>query len=642
MPKWTSQSTHTDLAAFCDDPRVKVELRRRRRRIILLAIAVCAVIGFSAKPAYQALRKTQIDRNLEAAKSAARVEDWGTARNKARSVLLARPTDFEAFRVWHRALSKMGEPRTYMVAANLFMDPRATREDRLEALGVLARQAPEAVALSAYASLDETLREEPAAIAAVSPLFTRRGQTALVEKVLRKHSSPASDPAIRLELIRVLCAAPTAERINEARDLLAALIEENASEPALEAILILGETAGGLAKGKPLPPLPDWVQVQPKATTLHHLLALHPAIDAAAGGADNLFQNAIDRFIDVDPGTLGTWLIRHEQTARAANLLVESAKTSPTAFTARLHALLREQRAAEVAALLANPPVACDLVDLELARAAAARMMGDSAAETSAWDQALKNAAFDQSRNRFLEIGKYADSLSVAGIVEDSWVAAVRIGWGPIPLYSDLQSVIGSLAAKGRSEDLLAMCRTLLRFEPQNPDLINNFHYLGLLHEVTAPADTAAALNTLISAHPDRPEFRSALALAYLMSDQPAKALEEIAILKDTKRISPLMLRALEGSARLLAGETAAGNALLVEINWRLFMRSESLAFRRLLTRLEIQNLPLPPMEQIAPALDVDNVPAWKRAVERLEKERAQDRLPALPVPRMLDIEIPN
>jgi hypothetical protein len=631
MPKWNPQSVHSDLAAFSDDPRVKEQLRRRRRRIIAITVLAALVLGFGSPPAYRVLRKLSIDRNLEAAKAAARLEDWGSARNKARSVLLARPGDFDAYRIWCRALSHMGEPRTYLVAAHLFMHPDATREDRLFALGVLARQGPEAVALSAYASLDESMREDPAALAAISPLLTRRGETALVEKVLREASS--AEPAMRLELLRALCSVPTQERVAEARAIFAELIAANASETALEALLILGETPGGLAKGDPLPPLPDWVNAQPKATTLHHLLALHPAIDEAAGGADNVFQRAIDRFLDVDPGTLGTWLIRHEKTARAANLLTEAAKTSPTAYIARLHALLREKRQNEIAALLANPPAASDLVDLELARAAAARMMNDSAAEANAWERALNNAAFDQSRNRFLEIGKYAATVGTKDVIDDSWVAAVRIGWGPIPLYRDLQPVFASLATQSRSEDLLAVSRTLLRFEPQNPDLINNFNYLGLLHEVIAPADAAAALETLIADHPDRPEFRSALALAHLMADQPDKALQQIALLKDAKRVSPLMLRALEGSARILAGENAAGSALLDGINWRAFMRAEALAFRRLLTRLEIQSLPLPPMEQIAPAPDIDNVPAWKRAVERLEKERAKDILPSLPMP---------
>lgn len=635
MAKWNPQSIHTDLAAFSDDPRVKEQLRRRRRKIILISASLVILVGFGTRPAYRAFRKMQIDGNLEAAKAAARVEDWGDARNKARSVLLARPGDFDAYRVWHKALSHMNEPRTYLVATNLFMDSRATKEDRLDALGVLARQGPEAVALSAYASLDDSMRNEPAALAALAPLLVRRGEVGLVEKTLRGCSSAGSDPSIRLELLRSLCSKPSKERLDEARSIFAGLMADNASEVALEALSILGETPGGLAKGGALPALPEWVQAQPQATTLHHLLALHPAIDEAGEASDNIFQKAVDRFLEVDPGMLGTWLIRHGKTARAANLLTEAAMTSPSAYIARLHALLRENRASEVAALLAAPPPACDLVDLSLAKVAAARMMKDPTAEANAWTQALNNAAFDQSKNRFLEVGLFASTLRASKAMDDSWIAGVRVGWGPIPLYRDLQGVFTSLASQSRSEDLLAMFRTLLRFEPSNPDLINNYHYLALLQEVESPADAVKALEKLVADHSDRSEFRSALAFAYLMEEKPEQALAQIDHLEHSKRISPEMVRALNGVGKLLAGDAEAGRALLAGINWRLFMRSESLAFRHMLTRLEIQNLPLPPMDQIPPAPELDNVPAWKRAVERLEKERARDVLPSLPVPKI-------
>jgi hypothetical protein len=639
MPKWSPQTAHTDIAAFSDDPRVRKIVLRHRIIVASITVAVLAIIGFSAKPAYRAFRNYQINRILESARAAARTEDWGTARNRARSVLLARPGDFDAYRIWHEALSHMNEPRTHLVAANLFVDPRSTRTDRLTALGVLARQGPEAVALAAYASLDESLREDPAALAALSPLLTRRGQTALVEKVLRESPAAATDPGMRLELLRALCSQPTAERVAEAREIFAKLIADNHSEAALDALLILGETPGGLAGGPPLPPLPEWIRNQSKATTLHHLLASHPAIDSIPEAADVLIERSIERFLAVDPGVLGTWLIRHNRTQRAAELLAEAATSDGPAYIARLHALLREKDSAAVTELLANPPDSADLVDLELAKAAAARIQNDPAAESNAWTQALNHAAFDQSRNRFLEIGKYAVSLNATTAADDAWVAGIRIGWGPIPLARDLEPVLLSLATKGRSEDLLAIYRTLLRFEPQNPDLINNFYYLALVHGVVAPADVVSALETLVATHPDRPEFRSALAMAFLMNGQPGQTLEQIPHLEQSPRVSPLMRRALEGTALTVNGKPELGSPLLADINWRAFLRQESLAFRNILTELEFRDLPIPDLADLQPEIDTgtdpESVPAWRRAVERLEKERAQDVLPPLPIPRI-------
>ncbi len=633
MANRTALTTLHDPTETSEDTPVKRDFGPRWSRTLILLVVAIGLIVVSAKPGYRAVRTLLINRNLEGAKTAARVEDWGTARNLAHSVLLARPDDFEAFRVWHLALSHLGEPRTYLVAASLFINPRATREDRLVALKTLALQAPQAVALSAYASMSKDMQEEPAAIAALSPLLTQRGETAFVGRVLRKTSTRTTDPAIRLELLRSLCCSPTPERVAEARTIFAELIDANASEPALEGLRLLGETPGGLAPGAPLPPLPEWVNLQPKATTLHHLLALHPTIQAAPDRADAVIESAISRFLAVDPGTLGTWLIRHNKSARAAELLANRAATNPTAFIAYLHALLREKRNAEITAALSATPPGCDLVELELVKVAIARFQRDSAGETNAWNRALINAAFDQSRNRFIEVGKFASLLGNSKVVEDSWVAAVRIGWGQIPLYRDLKQVFASLASQSRSEDLLAMYAVLLRFEPQNAELLNNYYYLALLHQVAPPAAIAKALEELTAAHPKATGFLPALTMAYLMADDPAAALRQLPAMKASKLVSPLACRALEASALLLTGETEAGRAELQGVDWSVFMRCESLAFRNLLNRPKFENLPLPEIKELPPAPDIDTIPAWRKAVERLERDRQRDVLPALPAP---------
>ena len=641
MAKWTTQSTERDIAEFSDDPRVKAALRKRRRRISISILICLSIIGLCARPSYRYVREMLINRNLEGARAAVRLEDWGTARNLARSVLIARSGDYEALQIWFHALSHLGEARTYIVAAGIFVDARASRTDRLDALKVLALQAPQAVAFSAYASLPKDMQQEPAAIAALAPLLTFRGEVTIVEKVLRAVPPEAKTPAIRLELLRSLCVHPTPERIGEARALFVELIEAKLPVPALEALNILGETPGGLDPGEPLPSLPDWVNLQPKATTLHHLLALHPQLKAARSSPDAIIQGAIDRFLGVDPGTLGTWLIRHNQSARAVELLAEPAKTSPTAYVARLHALIREKNTDELAIAMNQAPASCDPVELELIKVAAARLRKDPAAESVAWNQALDRAALDQTRNRFLELVKYAEMLNVPKVYEDAWVAAIRFGWGQIPLYQDLRKVFGSLAAQSRSEDMLAMCSTLLRFEPQNAELLCNYYYLALLHGVATPAAIVKQLEELTAANPEATDFVPALTTAYLMADQPAAALQKIKVMKGSKRVTPLACQILEACALLLTGDTEAGTRLLKNINWDSFMSAESVAFRNLLNRPKFKDLALPELKPVV-ALDAESIPAWRKAIERFEKDRKGDVLPALPVPKIPGSDRPD
>lgn len=631
MARWNPETIDSDLTNFSDNPALIKKLKARRIKRACILFGIVLIVGLSAKPCYRAFRQYQVNRNLAAAKAAARIEDWATARDKARSVLLARRQDFEAFRIWTQALGKTGEARAYVAAAQLFTDPRASRADRLDALQVMATQAPQAVALSAYGSLPKSLRDEAAFRAAITPLLVQRRQIDIAEKGLREVAKPTDEPMVQLELLRTLCSRPEAKRVSEARGLFANLIARNADTEALAALLILGETPGGLAPGEPLPDLPKWLRDQPKATTLHHLIAMHPSLEALPKTVQRQYEAAVKRFLVTDPGVLGTWLVRHGKAEMAAEILEKPAKTRSDAYLARLHALLRLKRNAEIEAALAAPPDSVDLMDLEILRALMASRRGEMSMADSAWTRALNQASFDANRNRFIEIAHAAEGYRAVTAAENAWVASIRSGWGQLPLYQDLQPIFASLAAKGRTEDLLAMYRTLMRFEPLNPHLNNNFYYLALLHGLLPPERIVAEMTKLVTARPELPEFSTTLMLAEMLDGHAAKALTRLPQLRESRRVAPMMKTALEGSARVLAGETEAGTALLQQVKWQDFLRQERIVFRDMLVKLKISELPLPALEPLKADINPDQVPAWRKAVERHEKDRAKDVLPALP-----------
>jgi len=635
MPVWNTQTTHQHIEGFSTNPVLQKDLKRRRIKIAALILSAVAIIGISAKPCYRAFRSYMINQNLQAAMTAARLQDWGVARDKARSVLLVRQGDFEAFRIWTRALGKMGEPRAYMAAAQLFTDPRATREDQIETLQVMAIQAPQAITLSAYASLAKEKQNQASFRAAITPLLVKRGETDIAEKGLRQVMQPTDDANVQFELLRILCCRPEPARVTEARGIFAQLIARNADDEALNALLILGETPGGLIPGDPLPDLQKWLKEEPKATALHHLVGMNSLLDAQPEAADRLYESAVNRFLTTEPGVLGTWLVRHGKAEMAAKILEAPARTRQDAYIARLHALMRLRHEDEIGTALAAPPGSVDLVEMQIVRAALATQRGDRTLADAAWTQALNEASFDSNRNRFIEIANAAEGFGATGAATDAWVAAVRSGWGQLPFYNDLQKVFGSLASLGRSDDILAMCQTLVRFEPLNPDLRNNVSYLALLHGITLPGHVSKVMAELIADHPDNPEYYSTLMLAEMMDGRPADALAHLPKLRESRRVAPLMITALEGSARVLNGETDAGKALLLNVNWRYFMRQERTVFRDLLVKLKIADLPLPELEVQKQDVDPNQVPAWRRAIERSEKLRATDVLPALPAPHV-------
>jgi len=639
MARWTSQTTPADIRKFSANSKVRQKLKARRKKIAAWSIAALLAAGLSARPAYRAFREHRINQNLQAANSAALQGDWSAARDSARSVLLARQ-DFQAYRIWTRALGKLGSPTTYMAVAELFTDSRATREDLLEALEVMALQAPQAVALSAYASLPLPFRDQAPFRAALVPLLIQRGQLKLAENCLREVAQPTDEPKVRLALLRVLCNQPDSSRVAEARQIFADLVAAKADTEALAALLLLGDVPDGLADGGPLPDLEAWLKNQPQATAMHHLLGLHPALSAHPESASRIYEMAAKRFLATDPGVLGTWLLHHDQAERVVKLLEEAAKTHSDAFIARLNALLRLKKDDDIAAALAAPPASADFVEIELVQANLAASKGDLIASGAAWTRALNHAAYDTTRNRCIDLARSAQRDGVKDAAEDAWVAAVRLGWGQLPPYADLLPVFTSLMAKGRSEDLMAMFRTLLRFEPRNPELLNNAYYFALLQGVLPPAQVVSVITKLIERQ-DTPVYNSTLMLAYLLNERPADALALLPKVQVGKGVAPMMIAALEGTARVLNGDTEAGSALLRDVNWREFMSQERMVFRSLLVKFENSKLPVPEMASPAVEINPDLIPAWRKALERFEKDRAGDVLPALLAPKIPGAEPP-
>lgn len=598
----------------------------------LVVFVVVAAIG--AKPAYLAFRNYRIDRSLVAAQEAAQAGDWGTARNKARNVLLVRRDDFTAARIWTIALGRLGDRGATSAAFSLFMDPRASREDRLETLQVLVLQAPQAMAMQAFVNLPPDLRLDASFRAAITPLLIKQGALEIAEKQLREVSTVQDPPDLRLEMLRVLVSRPEVGRVAEARGIFASLIEDKADEAALKALLLLEDVPGALVKGPPLPDLTAWLDGQMLATPRHHLIGMQPALEGEPESADKVYQLAIKRFLETAPAELGAWLAGRGQGEQAVKILEEPARTKPDAFLARLRILqtLGQEEAVEEA--LASAPAGSDPIEIELARAALAISRNQSDLVESALNQALNLAKADRSRNRFIEIAGLAGGYGATDAAERAWVEAVRAGWGPLPVYAELKPVADSLRAKGRSEDLLALCDGLVRFERYNPELQLDFHYLALLHNVLPPK-TVITVVTKVQERLGTTQCDLILMLAHLLDGNPEAALA--ALPKDP--VGPddgaAMIAAMTGTARLISGDTEEGTRLLNEVDWTALMPQEAIVLRALLTKSRNADPTIPEIAVPVPELDPELTPAWRKAVDKAAADRSNGNLPALPMPKV-------
>ena len=146
--------------------------------------------------------------------------------------------------------------------------------------------------------------------------------------------------------------------------------------------------------------------------------------------------------------------------------------------------------------------------------------------------------------------------------------------------------------------------------------------------------DALRALGQALEAHPEMPELQSAMMMARLMEGRGAEALELLPAVRQCRKISPMMIHALEGSALVLEGRNEEGLGLLSQVRWNLFLRQERVAFRDLLIKLKIEGLPLPEFEVVV-VEDPSQSHAWRKALDERQKAMEEEVLPALPVPEL-------
>lgn len=613
-----------------------------------------AAAGFAARPAYRAFREHRIEKTLETAQEAERLEDWQAARDRSRSVLMMRNGNYKAFRILARSLAKTEDPAAYVAAVVLIRHPESTRDDRVEALETLAKQGPAALALGAYAYLDtaEKKGRDAELNAAITPALILMGSKAIsaAQQGLIDFMPDNPSPRVRLALVRASTAAPNPERVSIARQQFAALIEEGSGSEALEALELLGNTSGGLAPGKPLPNLRNWVSQQPQAKVIHHLLALHPEIAEDPAGKEALFQDAINRFASLDPAATARWLNLHGKSEDALKILDGPAKERSDAYLARIHALLRLKRETELAEALKNPPAAADQMEVEIVRAVLAKNHGDRATAEASWTAALDQASYDTRRNRFITVARAAELYREPGTAADAWMAAVRMEFGNLPMYASLAPSLAVLYKEGRSEEMLAMSQSMLKFEPSNIDLVNNTLYLGLLHHSTKPDEVIQLLEKALEKEPDKVELNSTLILADLLAGDPQKAMSRLPTIGDCKRVSTPTKQVLQAIALKMMGDEKNARELYDRIDKSTFLPQEMTIFAHLMdgkkneekTEEKTEDLSLAEWEEKKSKLSSAEVPAWKKGLERAEQNRksadeSQGMLPELRVPGLAD-----
>ncbi len=557
-------------------------------RFLILTVAVAAIGFFAVKPAYRVFRAWRLDRNLVAARQAVTEVRMDDARDLSLTVLRAGDPRIEAFRILETSTASLRDPRHGDIARALMAHPQGSDEDRFNGFRGIAAGAPLGLAGQAWTQLSAASRQEPR----FALLFADR---LIAEKRFSEAASvllevPAADRAgaVDQRLIRVLIGSGKKQGYDEAQRLIAAAFP--AGGPEMGEWLDLLETIPAMSlQEAALEPVRKVLQNLPSGGTARPALML-ARLDYAANysGRAAILETTIARWKDSEPEVLAKFL----GDLGLYQLLLETFPAGrvaehPELFVPLLDAMERTGSGEQATALLdAHGRVLPKFEELAH-RAIAAAKSGDAPGLVQYWSTAMGEAKSSRLATAYLSLHRIARGAELPEQANLAMIEAIRLGIGPLPLYTDQKPLLSSLAELGRETTLMEICAIYLSFEPRNPVLLTQYAYLACLNNQADAGTIIQAMGPLAKAFPKELPIQSVLATAYLCNGQPGRAAETLDPLKlDPAKLSP-SYRAAYLTTQVLNQRMAKDDPQITQFPWKSLQPSERKKFSELIRLAE-------------------------------------------------------
>ncbi|NDC00864.1 MAG: hypothetical protein EBZ83_05530 [Verrucomicrobia bacterium] len=242
----------------------------------------------------------------------------------------------------------------------------------------------------------------------------------------------------------------------------------------------------------------------PRPTAADFFLAKTLALELRPDWRGAILEDARRRWMagnEEEQTALADFLLRHGD---AEGVLGIPASRKGRLFLLRLDALARLQRWTTIR---------------EELQARAAQELRELSMADLRWKQAMAKAAGNPQKLEFL--AKFAEKSGNLGMAADAYRAMTRFPAIAVPGYLGLIRIAEKKADTRQLRDLMA---ELSRQLPADPAPKNDLAYLNLLFQEKVD-DSLRVSEELVAALPERPAYRTTLALAYLRKNQPEKAL---------------------------------------------------------------------------------------------------------------------
>ena len=292
-----------------------------------------------------------------------------------------------------------------------------------------------------------------------------------------------------------------------------------------------------------------------KLMAIQNLIIADPAGRVGyVASAEALFEGSEDRAL------LVRWLTAVGEPERALALIPEDLAGNRVYFDARISALMRLGRYAEVANAVQNDTeflTELERVSIQIYLGSAG---GDAVVTGELWDRAFRLAEEYNRPDILLSLAEYALARNQLDQALECYRSAIAIGLGERETLELWQQYFLASLNQPDLEVSRAVAEQIVARYPDNASQRNNLAYLSVLldHELAEATRTSQAL---VAANPEIAGFRTTLALALLKSGSPEEAWSAL----DTDAID---WRKEEASSRIivaLVAQETGRNALARE-----------------------------------------------------------------------------
>ena len=524
-------------------------------------------------------------------------EDWKTSEQLLRAAWQLHPGDFEILRQWFTVAKQGGSRELLGLAHAVFKHEDATGEDRREVLALFFAIGDRVTLAKLHSELPEEEKKHPQILDLGARFALGTGQPGLALNLIRELQKVRKEPGDLLLLASALAQTPSEENENQiaAQEIIDQLFQPGEDHQlALAAFSVLGQIPTDLWQldtfanaTERLEKIAETTEVPPGFL----LLDTRRRLLADPENRDQIVEEAVGRFIETEPAILGQWLLGQGFPDRVLVEIAtpEQAQQSPEFFALRVQAFLLKKDWAAAEELLADPHPDTDEATILSYRGALAALEGDEAGAKNFWEQALSGAMNAHGRDALLNIARLAgagnEDIRNRAVTE----ALKRPSAIPIPV-SDVPFIFAHLVESDSFEDLYKVSLNLFRSEPENPVVLNNVAWLGLIHGSANGPVLIPKLEGMLEKFPELAGLRSTLILAYLDQGklEEASAAAPPLIEAENKGAGSLAVLALLSATQK---NEADALAYVKEINLKELMSWERLYFKRVLEKEGIRGV---------------------------------------------------